>query len=258
MGATMRLDQKVAVITGAAHGIGHASALLFAREGARLVVADRDEAAGQDVAATIRGAGGEALFVRTDVSRSPEVRHMLQITQQEYGRLDVLFNVAGVHLPKDAESTSEEDWERILTTNLTSVFLAIKYAAPELKRTRGVIINMASMVGLVGQPASVAYAASKGGIVALTKSLALDYAPHGVRVNCICPAGVATPLLERWIEQQADPQQVRAALDRVHPLGWTAQPEEIAAALFLASAEASFITGVALPVEGGATLGYRA
>jgi NAD(P)-dependent dehydrogenase (short-subunit alcohol dehydrogenase family) len=121
-----------------------------------------------------------------------------------------------------------------------------------------VIINMASMVALLGQANSVAYTASKGGIVALTKSLALDYAPYGVRVNCICPAGVATPLLERWIEEQADPAATRAALDRIHPLGWTAQPEEIAAAaLFLASDEASFITGVALPVEGGAGLGYR-
>lgn len=255
----MRLEQKVAVITGAAHGIGRASALLFAREGAQVVVADRDEAAGQEVATAIRDAGGEAILVRTDVSRSPEVRHMLRVAQQEYGRLDVLFNVAGVHLPKDAESTSEEEWERILTTNLTSVFLTVKYAAPELKRSRGVIINMASMVGLVGQADSVAYSASKGGIIAVTKSLALDYAPHGVRVNCICPAGVATPLLERWIAEQADPPRVRAALDRIHPLGWTARPEEIAAvALFLASPEASFITGAALPVDGGATLGYRA
>lgn len=255
----MRLDQKVAVITGAAHGIGRASALLFAREGARVVVVDRDEMAGQEVTAAIRDAGGAAILARTDVSRSPEVRYMLRLAQQEYGRLDILFNVAGVHLPKNAESTSEEDWDRVLTTNLRSVFLTVKYAAPELKRTRGVIINMASMVGLVGQADSAAYSASKGGIVALTKSLALDYAPHGVRVNCICPAGVATPLLERWIAEQADPPGVRATLDRIHPLGWTAQPEEIAAvALFLASPEASFITGAALPVDGGATLGYRA
>jgi NAD(P)-dependent dehydrogenase (short-subunit alcohol dehydrogenase family) len=190
---------------------------------------------------------------------STDIHAMVRATVESFGRLNILFNNAGRHLPKDAEATSEEEWDAILTTNLRSVFLAVKYAAGELKRTRGVIVNMASMVALLGQANSVAYSASKGGIVALTKSLALDFAPYGVRVNCLCPAGVATPLLERWIEEQADPAATRAAVDRIHPLGWTAGPEEIAAAaLFLASDDASFITGIALPVEGGSGLGYRA
>lgn len=255
----MGLDQKVAIITGAAHGIGHASALLFARHGARVVATDLDVVAGERVPVEIQDMGGEAVFVGADVSRAADVQRLLRSALDAYGRADILFNVAGVHLPKDAESTSEEEWDYILATNVKSVFLTVKYAVAHLKKTRGAIINMASMVGLVGQRNSAAYSASKGAIVALTKSLALDYAPYGVRVNCICPAGVATPLLERWIEGQADPQQVRTELDRIHPLGWTAQPEEIAAAaLFLASSDASFVTGVALPVDGGAGLGYRA
>jgi NAD(P)-dependent dehydrogenase (short-subunit alcohol dehydrogenase family) len=253
-----RLREKVAIITGGGSGMGRAACLLFAREGARVVAADLNEAGARETVASIGREGGTALAVGCDVSRAADVRALLQSTLKSYGQLDILFNNAGRHLPKDVEATSEDEWDDLLATNLRSVFLTVKYAAAELKRRRGVIINMASMVALLGQANAAAYAASKGGIVALTKSLALDYAPYGVRVNCICPAGVATPLLERWIEEQADPQATRAALDRIHPLGWTARPEEIAAAaLFLASEEASFITGVALPVEGGAALGYR-
>jgi NAD(P)-dependent dehydrogenase (short-subunit alcohol dehydrogenase family) len=254
-----RLRDKVALIMGGGSGIGRASCVLFAREGARVVVADLNEAAAQETAAIIERQDGQALAVRCDVTISTDIRAAIRATVERYGQLDILFNNAGRHLPKDAEATSEEEWDAILATNLRSVFLAVKYAAGELKRTRGVIVNMASMVALLGQANSVAYSASKGGIVALTKSLALDYASYGVRVNCLCPAGVVTPMLEQWIEEQADPVATRAAVDRIHPLGWTARPEEIAtAALFLASDEAAFITGIALPVEGGSGLGYRA
>jgi NAD(P)-dependent dehydrogenase (short-subunit alcohol dehydrogenase family) len=254
-----RLHDKVALITGGGSGIGRASCVLFAREGARVVVADLDEAAAQETAALIERQDGQALAVRCDVTSSTDIRAAIHTTVERYGRLNILFNNAGRHLPKDAEATSEEEWDAILATNLRSVFLTVKYAAGELKRTRGAIVNMASMVALLGQASSVAYSASKGGIVALTKSLALDYASYGVRVNCLCPSAVATPLLVRWIEEQADPAATRAAVDRLHPLGWTAAPEEIAAAaLFLVSDEAAFITGIALPVDGGSGLGYRA
>ncbi|WJH33531.1 SDR family oxidoreductase [Paenibacillus sp. CC-CFT747] len=156
-----------------------------------------------------------------------------------------MFNNAASILPKPLEDVEEEEWDRLVAINLKSIYLATKYSIPELRKTRGAIVNMASLNGLVGQLQNASYAATKGGIVALTKSLALDYAKDGVRVNCLCPAGVMTPLLESWIEQQEDPDAVRKSLDNMHPLGRTALPEEIAqAALFLASEKASFITGL--------------
>jgi NAD(P)-dependent dehydrogenase (short-subunit alcohol dehydrogenase family) len=173
------------------------------------------------------------------------------------GHLDIVLNNAGTHIPKGAEALSEDEWDFLLTLNLKSAFLTTKYALPALRTSRGVIINMSSLVGLVGQANSVAYCASKGGLIAMTKALALDHAGDGIRVNCVLPAGVRTPLLQNWIDQQPDPAATQRQVDGWHPLGWTASPEEIGrAALFLASADASFVTGVALPVDGGTSLGY--
>ena len=254
----MRLEDKVAIVTGGASGIGRATAERFAREGAKVVIADVDATHGPEAAQGITQSGGEASFVRCDVSKAADVEALIRMTVETYGKLDILFNNAGNHIPKTVDETSEEEWDGLMTLNLKGVFLGCKVALPELRKTRGAIVNTASMVGLVGQPNAVAYCATKGGVIAMTRALALDLAPEGIRVNCVCPAGVATPLMERWIQQQPDPDESRRAMDAMHPLGWTSTPEEIAATvLFLVSDDASFITGQALQVEGGSTLGYR-
>jgi NAD(P)-dependent dehydrogenase (short-subunit alcohol dehydrogenase family) len=252
-----RLDGKVAFITGAANGIGAGCARVFGGEGATVVIADIAEEAGRRVAESIREAGGSALYQQTDVLRAASIRESIEATVGRAGHLDILLNNAGTHIPKGAEALSEEEWDFLLTLNLKSAFLTTKFALPALRASRGTIINMASLVGLVGQANSVAYCASKGGLIAMTKALALDHAADAIRVNCILPAGVRTPLLQSWIERQPDPAATQREVDRWHPLGWTASPEEIGrAALFLASADASFVTGVALPVDGGTSLGY--
>jgi NAD(P)-dependent dehydrogenase (short-subunit alcohol dehydrogenase family) len=185
------------------------------------------------------------------------VEALIASVVESFGRLDVLINNAGYHISKDVEHTSEQEWDYILATNLKSVFLCSKYAIPHLKKTRGTIVNMSSMVGLVGQSNAAAYSASKGGIVALSKGMAIDLAGDGIRVNCICPGWVQTPLVEDWFAQQADPSAARKYIFGMHPVGRISTVEEIGrVALFLCSEEASFITGVALPVDGGVTLGY--
>ena len=176
---------------------------------------------------------------------------------RDFGRIDILVNNAGTHDGKGIEEGDEADWERIIDTNLKSVFLVSKAALPYLKAARGSIVNMGSMVGLVGQGKSGAYSASKGGIIALTKNMALDLAPYGIRVNCICPGWVETPLVNAWFALQPDEAAARAYVDSIHPLGRIASADEIGnAALFLASDLASFVTGVAIEVDGGVTLGY--
>lgn len=259
----MRFEGKVAIVTGGASGIGQASAAKFAAEGARVVIADWNEEAGLAAADRINrafGSGAEparAIAVRADVSRGEDARRVIERTLNVYGRLDVLFNNAAVIMPKPLEDIAEEEFDRVIAVNLKGVFLMTKHAAPELKRARGAIVNMASLNGLVGQKHNPAYAASKGAIIALTKSLALDFAADGVRVNCVCPAGVMTPLLEDWTKRQDDQAATMAALSDMHPLGRPASAEEIAqAVLYLASGDAAFVTGVALPVDGGASLGY--
>lgn len=252
-----RLEGKVAFITGAAKGIGAGCARVFASEGACVVIADIDEAGGERIAAEIAGAGGRAWYRHTDVTRAGSIRESIEATLARHGHLDILLNNAGTHIPKGAEALSEDEWDFLLALNLKSAFLTTKYALPALRASRGTIINMSSLVGLLGQANSVAYCASKGGLIALTKALALDHAADGIRVNCILPAGVKTPLLQQWIDQQPDPAATQRQVDGWHPLGWTASAEEIGrAALFLASADASFVTGVALPVDGGTSLGY--
>ena len=174
----------------------------------------------------------------------------------EYGQIDVLVNNAGTHDGKGIEEADEADWNRIIDTNLKSVFLVSKAALPYLKARRSAIVNMGSMVGLVGQGKSGAYSASKGGIIALTKNMALDLAPYSIRVNCICPGWVETPLVDAWFALQPAEAEARAYVDSIHPLGRIASAEEIGkTALFLASDLASFVTGVALEVDGGVTLG---
>lgn len=249
----MRLQGKVAIITGAASGIGRASALLFAAEGARVVAADVDEAGG---AATVRRAkesGGEATFVRTDVSRSGEVEALFAEAAKAYGGVDVVFNNAGIAVFKGVAETSDEEWRRVLGVNLDGVFYGIRAAVPCLKqRGGGSIIVTASVHSMATGTQIAAYAASKGGVLALTRAAALDLAPFNIRVNCILPGAIDTPLHRANLVAVGDFDTEYQKVRQAEPIGRHGQPEEIArAALFLASDESSFATGAPFIIDGG-------
>jgi NAD(P)-dependent dehydrogenase (short-subunit alcohol dehydrogenase family) len=253
----MKLKNKVAIITGSAKGIGKGCALVFAEEGAKVVIVDIDEKSGEQTVKEIAERNGISKFIRTDLTRSNDVQSMITNVISTFGQIDIMFNNAGYHISKNVEVTSEDEWDFIINTNLKSVFMCCKYSIPHLRKTKGCIINMSSMVGLIGQSNAGAYSATKGGIVAMTKGMALDFAKDGIRVNCICPGWVHTPLVEDWFSQQKDPQKAREYIYSVHPLNRIASSEEIGkAAAFLASDEASFVTGIALPVDGAVSLGY--
>lgn len=256
----MKLRGKVAIITGGGSGIGRVTAILFAKEGAKVVVADIDPERGQETVRMIREAGGESMFIRTDVTKAADAERMVKEAVKKYGGLDILHNNAGFWLVGKVDRVTEiteEDWNRIIDVNLKGVFLCSKYAIPEMiKNGGGVIINTASEAGVVGCPDSAAYCAAKGGVVLLTKEMALDYAPYNIRVNCICPANILTPLMERYIATLESPEQTARAIAEVMPLGRFGRPEDVAyAALYLASDESAFITGAVLMVDGGVTAG---
>ncbi|GAB6930655.1 SDR family oxidoreductase [Paenibacillus sp. JCM 10914] len=255
----MMLEDQVCIITGGGSGIGEVAAERFAEEGASVIIVDIDEAGGQRVAESISSKPGrrQAYVIKADVSSEQDVQRAVAEVEERFGRIDILFNNAATILPKELEEVTVDEWTRVININLKSVFLMIKTCIPALRKSKGNIVNMASLNGLVGQKQNAVYASTKGAIVALTKALALDYAPDGVRVNCLCPAGVMTPLLEKWRLEQDDPEETTRLLNNMHPLGRPADSEEIAdAALFLASRGSRFVTGVALPVDGGASLGY--
>ena len=250
----MKLLEKVAIVTGAGKGIGAGIARTFRAEGAKLVVAEKDEDAGRAIAGQFGDAG---LFVHTDVSDSAQVQAMIAEAVTHFGRIDVLVNNAGYHLSKPVEHTTEDEWDYIINTNLKSTFLCSKYAIPHLRATAGCIINISSMVGVVGQSNAGAYSASKGGQVAMTMNMALDLAADQVRVNAICPGWVETPLVEDWFNQQDDPEASRKYIYGAHPLGRIGTVDEVGrAAVFLACADSSFLSGTALHLDGALTLGY--
>ncbi len=251
----MKLVGKVALITGAGSGIGRTTAILFAQKGAKVVIADIVERAGEETAAQISDAGGEAVFVQADVTKAADVEAMVRVAVETYGRLDILFNNAGVTLPANVTDTTEDIWNRSINVNLKGVMLGCKYAIPEMiKNGGGFIINTASMLGLVASLRQAPYCAAKGGVVMLTKQMAVDYARDNIRVNCICPSEVDTPMHRKFIAESPDPEATRRQLLERIPLRRVARPEEIAAVvLFLASDDSSYITGVALPVDGGLT-----
>lgn len=252
-----RLRDKVAIVTGGTAGIGRAVAEVFVAEGARVAVCGRRQEPLDDTLAALRAAGGEAIAVRCDVSDETDVERLIQQTVDAFGRLDVLVNNAGCHLSKPAEHTTEEEWDFIINTNLKSTFLCSKYAIPHLRKTQGSIINISSMVGVVGQSNAGAYSASKGGQVAMTMNMALDLAADQVRVNAICPGWVETPLVEDWFNQQDDPEASRKYIYGAHPLGRIGTVDEVGrAAVFLACADSSFLSGTALHLDGALTLGY--
>ncbi len=250
-----RLSNKVAIVTGAAIGIGKVAALLFAREGAKVVVVDINERLGQQVVEAIQSAGGEAIFVQTDLTQAEDVRRLVERTRQTYQHLDVLYNNAGINHFAQIADTEETDWDRVLDANVKSVYLTAKFAIPLMKASGGgVIINTASAAALVGLRNLAAYTASKGAVLALTRNIALDYAADKIRCVALCPGVTATEMTERVIQSDPDPVAARARFDRVIPRGSIAQPEEIArVALFLASDDSSYVTGAAIPVDGGYT-----
>ena len=250
----MRLGDKVAIVTGAGSGIGRATANLFAKEGAKVVVADIESSLGKETVEEISKNGGTAVQVVADVSKADEVRAMIKTCIANFGKLDILFNNAGIEGPRGLLwKMKEDDWNRVIDVNLKSVFLGCKYAIPHMKRTEGSIINTASELGLVGSASHPAYSASKGGIIALTRSLALQCAPYGIRVNCICPGATETPLLVRFVGEKQRERELRKVTQEI-PLRRLGKPIDIAyAALYLASEESSFVTGSILVVDGGST-----
>jgi NAD(P)-dependent dehydrogenase (short-subunit alcohol dehydrogenase family) len=248
----MRLDKRVALVTGAAMGIGKAIALLFAKEGARILAADVNDGAAQ-TEREIREAGGECLFVRTDISRESEVEALVKAGAGRFGTIDVLLNVAGIAHESPAHLLSVEDWRRILDVNLMGSFLCAKHVLPGmLKAGRGAIVSVASVQGLFGFPGYPHYAASKGGIIAMTRQMAREYAAAGIRVNCIAPGTVDTPMNAGVLSRVENPAELRAAWDKMHPLGRIGQPIDVAyAALYLACEESSWVTGQCIAIDGG-------
>jgi NAD(P)-dependent dehydrogenase (short-subunit alcohol dehydrogenase family) len=253
----MRLSGKVALITGATSGIGRATALLFAREGARVALCGRDEGRGAGIIRDIHAAGGAALFTRGDVRVASDCDRNVQEALETFGRLDVLVNNAGVYFPNDAVSCSEEEWDEQVDTSLKGTFLMSRCALPAMiAQGSGSIINTASGWGLTGGDRAVAYCAAKGGVVVMTKAMAIDHGPHGIRVNCVCPGDTVTPMEHEDARRRGVTWEAYIAGASARPLRRMGDPEEIAlASLFLASDESSFVTGAALPVDGGGVAG---
>ena len=249
----MKLQQKVAIVTGAASGIGRASAIAFAREGARVTVADKEERGGADTVKIIRSEGHEAFFARIDVTQENEVRQMVDETANRWGRIDVLFNNAGVLLVKNIEDMTGDEWDHVMAVNVKSALLAVKHVVPHMRRVgKGAILNTGSIGSFTGQVGTPVYSASKGAIALLTKSLALDLGRDGIRVNCLCPGITDTPMLREHLGHgEQGEARIRARLSRV-PLGKILSPEDVArAAVYLVSDESDGITGILHVVDGG-------
>jgi NAD(P)-dependent dehydrogenase (short-subunit alcohol dehydrogenase family) len=245
------VDGKIALVTGAGSGIGRATALTFAREGAKVVVADVVVEGGEETVRLIKAAGGEALFVKADMAKAAEVEAMVQKAVATYGRLDCAHNNAGIEGATGRTADyREEDWDRVISINLTGVWFCLKYEiAQMLKQGGGAIVNTASDAGLLGVPQMPAYVASKHGVVGLTKTAALEYAKSGIRVNAVCPGVIKTPMVDRITGQRAGRAERMAAAE---PVGRMGKPEEIAeAVVWLCSDAASFVTGLPMPVDGG-------
>jgi len=254
-----RMYGRVAIVTGGTSGIGRAIAKRFALDGVSVVVVGRDEQRGEKVADEIRSAGGRAIFLKTDVADSNQVHMMVQSALSYFGRVDILVNSAGIVVTGPAEKVSEEDWDRVMDTNVKSVFLCTREVIPKMKENRnGIVINIGSMNGVQGFKGGMPYCASKAAVVMMTKIMALDYAPWNIRVNCINPGIVETPLFLSQFVGRADAEEAkRATIERI-PLRRFAKPEEIAElAAYLISEEASYLTGSILQIDGGVTAGRQ-
>ncbi len=251
----MGLAGRVALVTGAGRGIGRACALRLARDRAKVIVVAREVRPLSETAQQIRASGGEVEPTGADVSSPEDVARLFRECERTFGRLDILVNNAGVHLVADAERTSEEDWDRVLDINLKGTFLVCRAAIPLLRKTGGgSIINIGSMLSVVGMRERAAYCASKGGVLLLSRAMALDLAPDKIRVNCVCPGPVLTEMMEGILSRAPDPNAALQARLAQIPLGRMGSPEDVAALVrYLASDEAAWLTGAAIPIDGGAT-----
>jgi len=251
------LQDKVALITGGNSGIGRAIADLFAAEGARVVIAARDEARGHETVEAIVKSGGQAIFVPCDVRQAEDCQKAVERTIEAFGQLHILVNNAGIVYRATVVNTTEEQWDDTMDTNVKGAYLMSKHAIPWMMRNGGgVIVNIASYYGLVGGKEAAAYCASKGAMVLLTKAMALDHAAQNIRVNCICPGSVDTPMLDQEMEELGGVEKLRPLFEAKHPLGRICSPAEVAqAALFLASDGSAFVTGSSLVIDGGLTAG---
>ncbi len=245
----MRLENKTAIITGAGSGIGRAIAVIFAKEGAKVVVADLNEKGGEETVKQIESKGGEAVFIKTDVSKDECINKMAETCLSKFGRIDILVNNAGIVKSGSLAETSEEDWDQVMNIDLKGVFLGSKRVVPEMeKQGKGKIVNTASIAGLVGFNELSAYCAAKGGVIALTREMALELAPKNINVNCIAPGVIKTAMTEGMLEDPA----AKKDLEDSTPYPRLGEPEDIAyAALYLASDESDFVNGEVLVVDGG-------
>jgi dihydroanticapsin dehydrogenase len=249
----MRFKDKVAVVTGATTGIGRETAVLFGQEGARVVVSGRRSDQGKETVARVKEAGGEALFVQGDVRKADDARRLADTALKEFGRIDVLCNNAGVSVVKPFHEYTEEEYDTIMDTNLKGVFLCSKYAVPAMiKQGGGAIVNTASVWSHTAYPGWSIYCASKGGVLMLTRAMAVDLAPYQIRVNCVCPGALYTEITQKAVASTPDPAKTKKIFEDIHPLRRMGEPAEIAkAVLFLASEDASWISGADLSIDGG-------
>ncbi len=253
----MLLKDQVIFLTGGSTGIGLDCAKAYAAEGAKVALVARDGEASARAAADL---GGDHLGFACDVSKDGEVKAAIDRVLAHYGKLDAIHNNAGIATPsKPLHETTDEEWDELFNTNLKSVLYTARHGIAALRASKGCILNTSSLVGVIGQEIHAAYTATKGGMNTLTKSIALDYAKDGIRVNAICPAGTWTPMLRKWATEQPDPRGISRYLDDIHPLGYCPEGDVVAdACVFLLSGKARFITGHIMHVSGGAELGYRA
>ncbi len=253
----MKLDGKVALITGGSSGIGSATAALLAKEGAAVVLTGRNKERGDQVAQAINDAGGKAMFIRSDVCVADDCRQAVEQTLERFGRIDVLFNNAGVYHPRTVPECTEQEWDETIDSSLKGAFLMSKYALPSMiERGSGSIIHNSSGWGIVGGDRAAAYCAAKGGLVIMAKAMAIDHGPDGIRVNCVCPGDVVTPMMSDDAENRGISMEDYLAGASDRPLGRVGTAEEIArAVLFLACDDSSFVTGEALVVDGGGIAG---